>query len=196
MAATTELLRMSKDMYRPLCFVAILCACGAEKPASTIQPTFSEPLTSAEGVQQERAFRIFSQVCQPLMGDFSSDIERVGVSGSQYDGCFDYRCEEFGWSESVQITVVIKDEPMAIPPSYRSWGQSLHFHLGGPSNAGITTTKLPELCGFSRIDGVRTAAGSPLTWIPYRLAWDGGPDSGGDSYAPIADLAFIGATSR
>ena len=176
-------------------FVATLCACEREQPTSTIQPTFSDSLTSTERAKQETAFRIFSQVCQPLMGEYSSDVERVDVSGRQYKGCFDYRCEEFGWSESIHIRIDIKDEPMVIPPSYRSWGHSLHFYLGGPSNPGITTTKLPELCGFSRIDGARTATGSPLIWLPYRLNWAGRPDGGGDSYVPIADLSFIGAAS-
>lgn len=79
----------------------------------------------------------------------------------------DYRCDDYGWDKELYIKIKIKDRTEVIPTEARDFGHTMHFYLGGPMNPGITTNKIPELCG-----------------VPSH-------DDGSDVYIPVPSLSFI-----
>ena len=136
------------------------CACSTDEPsvpAAVMNPVYSTQLSSGDRQMAEKAFGVFCDACQPLMGKYASDIEKMEISeGFSRDpkwGCMDYRCRDYEWDKEIYIQVKIKDDTKVIPSDLRAWGHTLHFYLGGPKNPGITTSKIPELCGASRKDG-------------------------------------------
>jgi len=122
-----------------------------------IHPVYHQNLKPDEREIAEKAFIVFCDVCQPLMGKYSSDIESIEI-GRGFDrgnisyykgdnGCMDYRCRDYGWDKQIYIQVKLKDNTSVIPTELRAWSHTLHFYLGGPQNPGITISKIPELCG-------------------------------------------------
>lgn len=147
--------------------VMLLGSClpeGNQPSGLSVSPVYDDGLSPEELAMAQKAFPIFCQTCQPLMGKYAADIERIEISrgfdrlegeGLPNNGCMDYRCEEYGWDKQICIKVKIKDRTEVIPKEVRAFGHTLHFYLGGPVNPGITTAKFPELCGVqSSGDGV------------------------------------------
>lgn len=163
------------------CCICIMMICGCSdhsRPVSArpVSPIYDPTLKTEEVEMAKKAFTIFCQTCQPLMGKYASDIERIEITRGfdrlevdipGGDGCLDYRCDEYGWDKQIYIKVKIKDRTEVIPTEVRAFGHTMHFFLGGPKNPGITTNKIPELCG------------APSN------------DDGADVYIPAPSLAFI-----
>lgn len=150
----------------------LLYSCADEKAKTkpVISPVYSTSLNPDDRIIAEKAFNVFCEECQPLMGKYSEDIESIVISCHDIfsDGrCLDYRCDEYGWEKQIYLKIKLKDKQSVIPNELRSWGHTLHFYLGGPKNPGITTTKFPELCGVTK------------------------PTDGSDTYIPDPRLSFI-----
>ena len=132
-----------------------LAACGDQKGTINLAPSpvYDPSLAPAELATAKKAYAIFTQVAQPLMGEYSGDIESVEVSkgferaGTTDDAYLDYRCRDYGWNKQIYIKVKIKDETKYIHDDIGAWGHTEHYYLGGPSNPGITLSKHPQLCG-------------------------------------------------
>jgi len=132
-----------------------LAACGEQQAAMNLAPSpvYDPALTPAELATAKKAYAIFSQVAQPLMGEYAGDIESIEVSkgfertGTTDDAYVDYRCRDYGWNKQIYIKVKIKDETKSVPDDIGAWGHTEHYYLGGPTNPGITLSKHPQLCG-------------------------------------------------
>lgn len=137
-----------------------LYSCADEKTKPTISPVYDTNFTPSERVMAEKAFDVFCEKCQPLMGKYSKDIESIEISRgfdredtSLLNGCVDYRCREYEWDKQIYLKIKLKDRQTVIPKELRAWGHTLHIYLGGPQNPGITIGKFPELCGAPRPSG-------------------------------------------
>lgn len=156
-------------------FLAVLlgsCSQEGKQPSSlSVVPVYDDKFSPEEMAMAQKAFPIFCQTCQPLMGEYAADIEWIEIThgidrlegeGLPNNGCMDYRCDDYGWDKEIYIKVKIKDRTEVIPKEVRAFGHTLHFYLGGPVNPGITTTKFPELCGVqSNITGSDTYISVP-----------------------------------
>jgi len=139
----------------------LIVGCSSESSQLTPQPSFSETLTPQEIVVAKSAFDVFCKTCQPLMGEYSGDIEWIKIES--YHDCttdegahHDYRCADYGWDKYIYITLKIIDRTQLIPIDLRAFGHTEHIYIGGPENPGIITIKFPELCG-----GTRPLTGGP-----------------------------------
>ncbi|WP_295448697.1 hypothetical protein [uncultured Thiodictyon sp.] len=132
--------------------ILISCSRGEGKTSSApIKPLYNLRLHRDDLPIAVKAFDVFSQVCQPLMGKFADDIESIEVSegANCYDlwDQLDFRCTNFGWDRYFSIKVKIKDHPKYIPNSYKAWNHTIWYSLGGDKNPGIVANKIAQLCG-------------------------------------------------
>ena len=133
----------------------LIIGCSSESSQLTPQPSFSKTLTTQEIAVAKSAFDVFCKTCQPLMGEYSGDIESIKIEW--YHDCttdegarHDYRCADYKWDKYIYITLKIKDRTQQIPVDLRAFGDTEHVYLGGPENPGLIITKFPELCGVTK----------------------------------------------
>ena len=89
----------------------------------------------------------FTAHCQPLFGDYVTDLEAVRVTSVADLEDWSYWRETYKWDREVVIEVSISPTPSSIPRSIHAAGHTEHIHIGGPTNPGFTVAKFPNLCG-------------------------------------------------
>lgn len=137
----------------------ISCTDKNEIKSQAAVPVYSQNMSPDERAMAAQAFVVFLDACQPLMTKHLTDVESIDIESGfdrdrsvPGDGCLDYRCRDYGWDKQIYIKVKLKDKLYSIPPELKAWGHTLHFYLGGPNKPGITTSKIPELCGKENKD--------------------------------------------
>jgi len=124
--------------------ISVFMGCSTEPVV--LKPLYENNFNQNELVVAKKAFEVFCQTCQPLMGEYAGDIETIEIS----HGIGGYSIDHYRWDRQVYIKVKIKDRINLIPVDMRAFGHTLHFYLGGPKNPGITTIKFPQLCGVQK----------------------------------------------
>lgn len=126
---------------------------SAEKPATVPKLTYSNPDKMSDTDKQlaEEAYLALCKECSALFVDWNEDIDSVTVYGitdcsNKELAQWDNRCTDYGWGKYVYITAKIKDETKHIPDSYRAWGNTEHYYIGGPNNSGVEMVKFPGFC--------------------------------------------------
>ncbi|MRR15668.1 MAG: hypothetical protein EG826_04335 [Deltaproteobacteria bacterium] len=147
-----------KFVWPVILFIACTALINCGSPRSPqIAPTYSQEMSPDERAIAEKAFAVFCEACQPLMGKYALDIESIIINNGfnreknmAGDGCLDYRCKEYGWDKQVYVQVKLKNKLAVIPSDIKAQGHTLHVYLGGPKKPGITIGKFPELCGKTK----------------------------------------------
>ena len=97
------------------------------------------------------ALEALKSKCYPLFHQYADDIEHIEASVYSDDWCKgDYKCEDYGWKDTISFRISLNDSLLSIPNEFRAWGHTLHYDISENGKAGIISQKAQSqlACGW------------------------------------------------